>query len=128
MIIDMEDKDEPDTPEIYGRGRAARLDNQGGGGADNVVIHGNLIVNDVNILDYIRSIEVKDDDDKDEGGGGSGGGGGGDSEYSGIEVVFDSNVSDGGDGPGSGSGSSSGDGSGSGPSGPASDPDLTGGG
>ena len=104
---------------------AMAVEDQGGGGADNVVIHGNLIVNDVNILDYIRSIEVKDDDDEDEGGGGSGGGGGGDSEYSGIEIVFDNNVSDGGDGPGSGGGSGGG---GDGPSGPASDPDLTGGG
>ena len=103
---------------------AFAVEDQGGGGDDNVVINGHLIVNGTDILEYIRSIEVKDDDDEGPGGGGGDGESGGDGPgYEGIEVIFDNNVFDGGDGPGSSSG-----GSGSGPSGPASDPDLQGGG
>lgn len=102
---------------------AFAVEDQGGGGDDNVVINGHLIVNGTDILDYIRSIQVKDDDEGPGGGGGDGESGGDGPGYEGIEVIFDNNVFDGGDGPGSSSG-----GSGSGPSGPASDPDLQGGG
>ena len=95
---------------------AFAVEDQGGGGADNIVINGNLIVNGVDILDYIRNITIDDDDDDGDGGGegpdptggdydpgeDSGGTGPG---YQGININFDTR-----------------------PSGPASDPDLTGGG
>lgn len=95
---------------------AFAVEDQGGGGADNIVINGNLIVNGVDILDYIRNITIDDDDDGGDGGGegpdptggdydpgeDSGGTGPG---YQGININFDTK-----------------------PSGPASDPDLTGGG
>lgn len=103
---------------------AFAVEDYGGDGSDRVVINGDLFVNGVNILEYIRNIQVDDDEE--------GEGGGGDAEYTGIEIVFDDNVWDGGDGPGSGPASDSGGGSSGsssdGPSGPASDPDLTGGG
>lgn len=108
---------------------AFAVEDQGGGGSDNIVIHGNLIVNDVDILDYIRNISI-DDDEEDGGDGGepdpgddpgedSGGTGPG---YQGVNVNFDALV----DYYSGGSGGSGG-GGGSGPSGPASDPDLGGG-
>lgn len=107
---------------------AFAVEDQGGGGSDNIVIHGNLIVNDVDILDYIRNISIDDDEDDGDGGDGpdpgddpgedSGGTGPG---YQGVNVNFDALV----DYYSGGSGGSGG--GGSGPSGPASDPDLGGG-
>lgn len=96
------------------------VEDQGGGGNDNVVIRGHLIVNDVDILDYVRNISIDDDDDDDGDGGDpdptggeydpgedSGGTGPG---YQGVNVNFDALVD-----------------YYSKPSGPASDPDLGGG-
>lgn len=106
---------------------AFAVEDQGGGGNDNVVIRGNLIVNDVDILDYIRNISIDDDEDDGDGGGGpdpgddpgedSGGTGPG---YQGVNVNFDALVDYYSGGSGDSGGSST-------PSGPASDPDLGGG-